>query len=370
MSKGSGKYDEASTQQLVNLISEYNIGYERELYKKNTHSVKELILKNANPNSTNKYNKPLTHIAVEAMDYDMVKLLLEMGGDIESIFTGKSLIYKSFGLKAYDIAKLLIESGANVNIKSHYDHHALPVIFMAFYENNYELVKLLLDKGADANSTNDMSMPLIESAFITGNLDLVKLLLDKGAHGNCSGGSCPLLHKAFNKGNFALVKGLMDNGANVDSNYRKMSFIDKALQLSNEQFIKDIMPSEQKVMGKLLKELVSRGKLELLDECLSAKNHEGQLKSNVNSIIDAEGNRLIDFVRQDMSNNQNVALLTLLRNHGSVEPKNPIGYNPEKLVMREDISPDLIEGNGSKAKKMLEIMEKNFLVLMSKSPRR
>lgn len=71
------------------------------------------------------------------------------------------------------------------------------------------------------------------------------------------------------------------------------------------------------------------------------------------NLRDNNGNRAIDLL-----GNSHNEFITLLRNHGSVEPKEPIGDPSFKLILDDGsgYAPDGIPGNKAKAEKILQLM--------------
>jgi len=114
-----------------------------------------------------------------------------------------------------DMVRLLIELGADVNAATAYP---LSALFNASYKGHSEIVRLLLDAGADVNAPSYQGMPPIAGAVARGHADVVKLLLDYGSALNFVDEQTGrnLLHMAVLSGNLDMVDQLIVRGVAVD----------------------------------------------------------------------------------------------------------------------------------------------------------
>jgi hypothetical protein len=126
------------------------------------------------------------HLAVYLNNITMVKLLLDLGADIEALKSDLSTpLIEASKLGKNQIAKLLLECGANPNaidIKGN-----TPIIFASF-KNNVDLVEILFQYHVNINLCNDVGQNPLLISLELGYNNLVKNFLS----------NCPTL-KACNK---------------------------------------------------------------------------------------------------------------------------------------------------------------------------
>ena len=121
-------------------------------------------------------------------DINMVKLLLENGGDkvINDIVYTESCIHWGLDNGNIEMIKLLLEHGADVNLltkKGMSSYQLNNIITDSNKKENIEILQLLLDNGLDANTVL-YKTPILETAISKRNTELVKLLLEYGANPN------------------------------------------------------------------------------------------------------------------------------------------------------------------------------------------
>lgn len=180
--------------------------------------------------TTEDYTSALS-LACERGNTEVVKLLLEVGANIKSIYDlGEHNVYMASKYGYIDIVKLLIENGAvfsgelggnsPLSVASQVGHIDLVKLLVesgakdlesaliSAVSNNIsldkhlEIVKYLIDNGA--NNLNDA---LINSALY-GHIEIVKYLIVKGA----TSFNDALINSAF-QGHLEIVKLLIKNGA-------------------------------------------------------------------------------------------------------------------------------------------------------------
>lgn len=131
----------------------------------------------------------------------------------------------------YDIVKLLINKGADVNYEDKYGSTPLLTAIdnsnrekkkeEKGEENNYDvscdIVELLIEKGANVSSLNIDGINPIEHAIHGNNYDIMDLLFEKGVKINDKNGSGNTpLHLAVYGINLAIVNFLIGKGADVN----------------------------------------------------------------------------------------------------------------------------------------------------------
>lgn len=113
----------------------------------------------------------------------------------------------------FELVKLLVERGADIN---RIGNDKSTAILIAVANNNFDIVKYLLEKGADPILTNKLGLgPLITAAY-EGNFEIFKAILakDQNIHHKANDGSSVFL-AACTSGNLDILKILIEMGANV-----------------------------------------------------------------------------------------------------------------------------------------------------------
>jgi len=113
---------------------------------------------------------------------DVIKLLLDMGADIEAKdVDGKTALYRAASMGHFAATKLLLDRGADTEVKKRFYAHT--AIYDAARGGHFAVVKLLLDRGADIEAKESVAgWTVLHWATASGDFDLVKLLLDNGAN--------------------------------------------------------------------------------------------------------------------------------------------------------------------------------------------
>lgn len=173
----------------------------------------------------NEEHPTLLSLAVASVDYDMVKLLLERGANVNSRsknhrsclyaiisgFASSSDSTEDVFVARMKVMTLLLDHGADVNAEDGEDDTALRV---ACRNGNVPIVMQLLTHKADTNSQG--GQPLL-AACQGGHATIVRLLLENGAKANPIGGpSDDALLAACNSGSYDIAKMLLEYGADVN----------------------------------------------------------------------------------------------------------------------------------------------------------
>jgi len=124
----------------------------------------------------------------------------------------------------YEMVKLLIDNGADVNLilddeKKHRQNEISP-ISTSVYNGDYKITKLLIDNGADVNYMkvgSEIKSPLIYSA-IKGYYEIAKLLIMNGADINYQYNDCNAFNYALYNKCYKICILLLINGADVNDN--------------------------------------------------------------------------------------------------------------------------------------------------------
>jgi ankyrin repeat protein len=176
-------------------------------------------------------NTPLT-IAAEYGQYEMAKMLLDKGADVNAqggdfgnalgVDYGNALggkygnaLYEASSLGHEQMVKMLLDEGADVNAQDEEYGNALQAASEGGYE---QVVKMLLDKGADVNAQGGPYGNALQAASEGGHEKVVKMLLDNGTDVNAQDEEYGNALQAASEGGYEqVVKMLLDKGADVNA---------------------------------------------------------------------------------------------------------------------------------------------------------
>ena len=230
------------------------------VHHENPEMIKLLLSNGADPNIDLERNISPFHYAAGTASIDILKLLHEKGGDVNT-FNPRSnyntpLIF-SIAKDKKENTKWLIENGAEVNpILGKYKS---PPLSMAVSKQDLALVKMLLEKGAKINRRYDLqsedciSCPEGISALHTcinvlanenearaEGYQILELLVSECDTIDLTNaqGETPLYLAAYSE-NIELVDLLIENGAKIELN--KKSALHAAVLFSNTKMVKHLL---------------------------------------------------------------------------------------------------------------------------------
>lgn len=198
---------------------------------KNVYLIKYLIKNGLNVNELFNEECPIS-IAARYGNYDVIKVLIENGADINTIdkmgdspltnvlkrysFNRLTLLNDYFkGMK--QIALYMIEKGADINFENKMAYYSdnTPLL-LASKSGDIELVSLLISKGAQLNSKplNSFSKPDFLKLVQAGNLQAVEFFIKAGYR--LKGDNINSLILACLQNDYAMTKLLIDYGADVN----------------------------------------------------------------------------------------------------------------------------------------------------------
>ncbi|KAJ8108358.1 hypothetical protein OPT61_g8230 [Boeremia exigua] len=188
---------------------------------------KDFIQRGLDVNQVSKYGDSAMKYAITGRHLDLVRLLLDLGADANSIVPGSSYLCTA-ALAGVEYVQVLLEAGANLNIQcsecadSNYNCHYGPALFTAAGYGELDVMRFLVENGANVNfgpHIGRYGSPL--SAAVTGgHLECVRYLVDNGADVNSTMETAEIgspLATAAVAGNLDLVRYLVDSGAKIDT---------------------------------------------------------------------------------------------------------------------------------------------------------
>jgi ankyrin repeat protein len=139
-------------------------------------------------------------------------------GYVEDIKDSPTLLHLAILNNQDDVVRILIEMGADINIRSSKKFTAL---HFAARVDNVDIITLLLDKGMSVNVTNKWGQTPLHSAARSGSLRATKVLFRRGAAIDKTDrdGSTSLIYAARNL-KMEVVRFLVENGADVNVSSR------------------------------------------------------------------------------------------------------------------------------------------------------
>lgn len=184
-------------------------------------AVKQAIGQGADINEKIKYQRkfgmddqstPLI-IAIEFSVYDVARLLIENGADVNVVVEGESALKMAVENKSLEMTKLLLDRGAEVNLPEPETMVFRTPLSIAAGNGSVEIAKLLIERGANVNSK---SHPLFSAAYAN-SIEIAKLLIQHGANidQKTLDGRTPL-YMALERGSYEMVKLLIENGTDVN----------------------------------------------------------------------------------------------------------------------------------------------------------
>lgn len=165
--------------------------------KGNKLLVEKLLQKGGNADLADNCDIPLITYAAKMIHYDLLKMLIELGANVNAIdnfyvqpplfwlidsYEHQNNLSKNENAdKIYESIKLLIKNGADVNLRGKFSDSAL---IKAALLQNVRLVEILIASGAEINFQNDRDLTAYSYAAQLGNKDLKRILIEAGADTN------------------------------------------------------------------------------------------------------------------------------------------------------------------------------------------
>ncbi|TGM34796.1 ankyrin repeat domain-containing protein [Leptospira biflexa] len=143
-----------------------------------------LITKNANVNVSNFQGRPAALSAIKNNQFDLVKMMLDHGLNLQNPKTGDTLLTIACAFKPtnFKLVQLLIERGVAINAKDK-NHYSALMHLTTREEPNLDIIRYTIKKGADVNAKDQLGRSILRLLVEarTQNLTLVQILLENGA---------------------------------------------------------------------------------------------------------------------------------------------------------------------------------------------
>ena len=194
-----------------------------------------LLSRGLDPNGTTDFYRPVA-IAIQKERWDIVKDLIvkykiDINIPIKMNGLTWTLLESAVSHDDFDIVRLLLDYGADINACGlcigfpDTSPGSYPLTF-AIGNKNIAMVKFLLSKGADIKNSD-----YLYNAVIWNDIEMIKYLIGQGADVNYYNIETPLTQASF-QGNLAIVKILVQHGANIN---KINNFGETALDLAEKK---------------------------------------------------------------------------------------------------------------------------------------
>ncbi len=204
----------------------------------------EALEKGANPNSFSDQYLPAIYIAANRDQYELVKLLIDKGANINKKGSSKKMNIKDgFALLTssargnLDITRLLIENNAEIDQT---ENTGLTSLMSASFRGKDLIVEYLIKKGASIEQKDNFGNTALMFAANAGKINCVDILIRNGANvdANDKDDSTPIMF-ASQHGFNDVVTLLLKNGADkFKKGKHGLSAIEFAKQNNLEDTIK------------------------------------------------------------------------------------------------------------------------------------
>lgn len=181
--------------------------------------------------STESWSSSALAEAAEAGDYEITRMLLEAGAEMNSKDRNPTIVAASASSLA--VLSLLLNYGGSVNfignttsyfynVCQHEDSPGATSLLFAVYRRKWDMVGVLIQRGPDVNRQgthwDTTVMTPLNLATQAKKLDIMRQLKDVGANLNaCDSEGFKALQEAAKTGELPLVQFLLEAGANVDA---------------------------------------------------------------------------------------------------------------------------------------------------------
>jgi len=224
------KYDYENLPSLIQKQENVNLKYKygrtllhHAIIRNKPELVKKLLQLKADPNILSSFNYSPLMFAAQYSDFDIFNILIAYGADPsikdndgkkigEKTRNNTPIIIEAVAQNNYNVVKILLENGADVNATM--DSETTLLMIASLNKNDsYKIVSLLIKKGADVNACNNKGSTALLYSSLRGKTEVVKLLLKKGANPNHPNSITTPLMIAASQKEYEICKMLIEKGA-------------------------------------------------------------------------------------------------------------------------------------------------------------
>ncbi|XP_074115939.1 uncharacterized protein LOC141538403 [Cotesia typhae] len=222
-----GDYDEVLSLITILKKTDENLWQECSYYllsdaiKKGHRSVAILLLNNQAKKCPNdNKGESALHLAVENDEYEIAKLLLEQGADVDEViksgdYQGSTLLHVAFVNNELEIVQLLLDYGVNINAV---DSEIKTCIFYATQLTDLTMLELLLRNGSDLKAVDLENNTALFNAVSSTSLASVNLFLHYEAQVSITNKFLMTpLHLAAQNPSWKIIESLIMKGGNVNA---------------------------------------------------------------------------------------------------------------------------------------------------------
>lgn len=171
------------------------------------------------------------YTAITKNNYEISKMLLEYGIEINFMHSGGTVLYWAAQEKNFEGVKILLEAGANPEIKA--INNMTPLV-ISVQEHHFNITKLLIEAGANIEETNGLGATPLYLASYFGYDDIVKLLLDHGANKNIHVNGINAFQRALQRDHQSTAQLLAGGKEEFCQEIQKTEFEEKYSELCGE----------------------------------------------------------------------------------------------------------------------------------------
>lgn len=211
-----------------------------------------VLKEGANPNAFYDDYLPAIYIACNRDYEDVVKLLINLGADLNAKGSSKkqnieetSALITSTARGNLKITELLVKNGANINIR---EKSGITPLMTASYRAHYQVVEYLIENGALLEEKDDFGYTALMYAANSGNLYCAKALIKNSANVEAKDNddSTPIMFAAQH-GFTEIVKLLLKN--NADKNHKGKHGLNSIDFAKQNKHIETIEILEENLLG-------------------------------------------------------------------------------------------------------------------------
>jgi len=176
---------------------------------------------------------------------EIMKILIQKGADVNlQTPKGFTSLMRAVNSNIEETVNLLLDNGANVNLK---DYQGTIALYYTIRNNNTNIADILLKKGADINTQDKDGDTLLHNSIFEEKPEMVEFFLQKGINVNLKNknGKTPLIEAAYIK-NIDIVKMLCRAGANINiQDINGKTPLQHAVHEKNVKMIKFLLEEER-----------------------------------------------------------------------------------------------------------------------------